>query len=405
MHTILYKYFEWDLQYKYLLVVCVRYRQVDAIQKEPSPDLFRTFRVKWFSNPALSYAHLDYPTLVPSLHAATYDSLGHVDEFVTKFWPVWMLLFLLLALASLNRSGKSRFHAPSLALLGILLLPVIQKDVQWEGSTLPMIFFTVLGFVQCAFWLAGKDRARLGLGLTLLFGAAMTKFEGFIFLALVGSWILLLPSARPSLKLSPRFWPVLAFWFLAALPFVCLRIQIPTLHYESGWAGYALHNSVSTLSNWPGLFLILLARMFVSADFANWSGEGGQLHWTGKWDGLSSLYSHPTLGLAWLCLFMAVALWFAVPARRQVIVWTLAMLVRALAAFSMVFASFVNITNLDQVIGYTADSIAGRYLLPVLLAWFATMMTVFFTEPPSATSISSSPVAKSSVDRHVPEIV
>ena len=361
--------------------------------------------VKWFSNPALSYAHLDYPTLVPSLHAATYDSLGHVDEFVTKFWPVWMLLFLLLALASLNRSGKSRFHAPSLALLGILLLPVIQKDVQWEGSTLPMIFFTVLGFVQCAFWLAGKDRARLGLGLTLLFGAAMTKFEGFIFLALVGSWILLLPSARPSLKLSPRFWPVLAFWFLAALPFVCLRIQIPTLHYESGWAGYALHNSVSTLSNWPGLFLILLARMFVSADFANWSGEGGQLHWTGKWDGLSSLYSHPTLGLAWLCLFMAVALWFAVPARRQVIVWTLAMLVGALAAFSMVFASFVNITNLDQVIGYTADSIAGRYLLPVLLAWFATMMTVFFTEPPSATSISSSPVAKSSVDRHVPEIV
>ena len=77
---------------------------------------------------------------------------------------------------------------------------------------------------------------------------------------------------------------------------------------------------------------------------------------------------------------MAVALWFAVPARRQVIVWTLAMLVGALAAFSGVFASFVNITNLDQVIGYTADNIAGRYLLPVLLAWFATMMTVFFAE-------------------------
>ena len=80
---------------------------------------------------------------------------------------------------------------------------------------------------------------------------------------------------------------------------------------------------------------------------------------------------------------MAVALWFAVPARRQVIVWTLAMLVGALAAFSGVFASFVNITNLGQVIGYTADNIAGRYLLPVLLAWFATMMTVFFAEPPS----------------------
>ena len=144
--------------------------------------------------------------------------------------------------------------------------------------------------------------------------------------------------------------------------------------------------------------MILLARLFVNADFANWSGEGGRLHWIGRWDGFSSLYNHPTLGLAWLCLLMTVALWFAVPARRQVVVWTLAMLVSALAAFSGVFASFVNITNLDQVIGYTADNIAGRYLLPVLLAWFATMMTVFFAELPSFASISSSPVAKSSVD-------
>ena len=67
-----------------------------------------------------------------------------------------------------------------------------------------------------------------------------------------------------------------------------------------------------------------------------------------QWDGLLLLYNHSTLGLAWLCLLMAVALWFAVPARRQVIVWTLAMLVGALAAFSGVFASFVNITNLDK---------------------------------------------------------
>ena len=210
--------------------------------------------VQWFSNPRLAHAHLDYPTLVPSLHAATYDSLGHVNEFVTKFWPTWMLLFLLAALASLNRGGKSWIRAPSFALLGILLLPATQKYVQMEGGTLPMIFFTVMGFVQCALWLVGKDRARLGLGLTLLFGAAMAQFEGFIFLALVGSWMLLLPSARPSLKPSPRLWRVLAFCFLAALPFICLRVQIPVLHYESGWAGYALHNPGSTLSDWPGTF-------------------------------------------------------------------------------------------------------------------------------------------------------
>ncbi len=350
--------------------------------------------VQWFSNPRLAHAHLDYPTLVPSLHAATYDSLGHVDEFVTKFWPTWMLLFLVTALASMNHGVKGRFYAPYFGLLGILLLPVTQSYVQMEGGTLPMVFFTVLGLVQCALWLMEKDRARLGLGLTLLFGAAMAKFEGFIFLALVGSWMLLLPAARPSMKPSPRLWRVLGFCVLAALPYLCLRVQIPSLHFESGWAGYALHDPGRTLSNWPGLFLVLLARLFVSPDFANWSGEGGQLHWIGRWDGLSSLYNYPTLGLAWLCLFMAVALWFAVPTRRPVVIWTLVMLVGALAAFSGVFASFVNITDLTRVIGYTADNTAGRYLLPLLLAWFTTLMVIFFAELPSSASFSSSPDAK-----------
>ncbi|MGA2786864.1 MAG: hypothetical protein ABSF60_05005 [Verrucomicrobiota bacterium] len=347
--------------------------------------------VQWFSNPRLAHAHLDYPTLVPSLHAATFDSLGHVDEFVTRFWPAWMLLFLVGALASLNHTGKRWFHAPSFALLGLLLLPTIQRYVQWEGGTVPMIFFTVLGFVQCALWLMEKDRIRLGLGLTLLFGAAMAKLEGFIFLALVGSWLLLLPSARPSTEPSPRVWRVLAFCLLAALPFICLRVQIPALHYESGWAGYALHDPASLLSNWPGIFMILLARLFLSPDFANWSGDGGRLHWIGRWDGLSSLYNHSTLGLAWLCLWLTVALWFAIPARRRVIVWILAMLVGALAAFSGVFASFVSITTAQQatqVIGYTKDHIAGRYLLPVLVAWFITIITMLFRDPPSAASIS-----------------
>jgi len=336
--------------------------------------------VQWLSNPRLAHVHLDYPTLVPSLHAATYDSLGHVDEFVTKFWPAWLLLFLIGALASLTRAGKSWFHAPSFALLGLLLLPATQMFVQMEGGTLPMVFFTVMGFVQCALWLVGKDRARLGLGLTLLFGAAMAKFEGFIFLALVGSWMLLLPSARPSLKPPPRLWRVLAFCFLAALPFICLRVQIPSLHYESGWAGYALHHPGSTLSNWPGIFMMQLARLFVSPDFANWSGEGGRLHWIGRWDGFSSLYNHLTLGLAWLCLLLTVALWFAVPARRQVIVWILTMFVGATAALSGVFVSLVSIKGLAETTLYTSDLDGGRYLLPVLLAWFATIMTMFFAD-------------------------
>jgi len=345
--------------------------------------------VQWFSNPRLADAHLDYPPLVPSLHAATYDSLGHVDEFVTKFWPTWMLFFLLATLASLNRGGKGRFYAPYFGLLGVLLLPATQKYAQMEGGILPMVFFTVMGFVQCALWLAGKDPARLGLGLMLLFGAAMSKFEGFIFLALVGSWLLLLPSARPSWKLWPCFWRPVAFCLLAALPFVCLRHQIPIVNYESNWAGHILHHPatlLATLSNWLRLFKVELARLFVNPSFANWNGEGGQLHWIGKWSGLSSLYNPSTLGLAWLCLLLTVALWFAIPTRRQIAVWILAMFLGAVAALSGVFACFVNIRSLDAVIGYTADAHGARYLLPMLLAWFATTLTMLFSDQPSIES-------------------
>jgi len=361
--------------------------------------------VQWFSNPRLAHAHLDYPTLVPSLHAATYDSIGQVDDYVTKFWPAWMLFFLLASLASLNRGGSGRFHAPHFAVLGLLLLPATQKYVQMEGGTLPMIFFTVMGFVQCALWLVGKDHVRLGLGLTFLLGAAMSKFEGFIFLALAGSWLLLVPSARPGLRAPPNLWRVLAFWFLAALPFVCLRVQIPVLHFESGWAGYALHNPGTTLSNCPWIFMILLARLFVSSDFADWNGEGGGMHWTGRWDGFSSLYNHTTLGLAWLGLFMTVACWFAMPARRQAAVWALAMLVGAIAAFSLVFASLFNVTNLVSAIGYTEDHIAGRYLLPILLAWFATIMTLFFANWQSslATPVPENLVTNSSATLKSPD--
>jgi hypothetical protein len=351
--------------------------------------------VKWFSTPRLVLAHLDYPTLVPSLHAATYDSIGHVDEFVTKFWPTWMLLLLLAALASLNRGRKAWVHGPHYFLLGLLLLPAIQYYVHMEGGTMPMVFFTVLGMVECAVWLMERERGRLGLGLTLMFGAAMTKFEGFVFLAVVAGWLLMLPSARPSLQLRPGLWRVGVFWLLAALPFVCLRLQITSVNYESGWAGYALRHPGLTLSSWPLLFGIVLCRLFVSLDFASWDAGGGGVEWTGKWEGISSLYNHTTLGLAWLCLLLTVGVWLAAPGRRPVIVWAVVVVVSAIGALNGVFASFVGIRGLPQVIAsFNNVESAGRYLLPILVAWSATMLTVAFAAPPSVASAAGANTPK-----------
>jgi tetratricopeptide (TPR) repeat protein len=66
------------------------------------------------------------------------------------------------------------------------------------------------------------------------------------------------------------------------------------------------------------------------------------------------------------------------------------MLVGATVALSGVFVSFVSIQCLSEVIGYTNDDAGGRYLLPVLLAWFATILTMFFAVPSSATTADRS---------------
>ena len=303
-----------------------------------------------------------------------------------------MLFFLLGALASRYQAGNKWGHVPAFALLGLLLLPATQEYAHMEGSTMPMTFFTVLGFVQCTNWLLGKDPARLGLGLTFLFGGAMTHLEGLIFMALAAGWILLLPSARPGWKLPPAFWRVLAFWFLAALPYACLRVRIPSLHFESGWAGYALHHPGSTLLIWPCIFLIQSARMFAGPDWANWAGDDGQIHWIGKWDGLSSLYDPATLGLTWLCLLLTIVLWVALPARRRVIIWPLAMFFGAAIAFSGVFASLLSVQGLSETINYTLTG--GRYLFPVLAAWYAAILTILFAGPPDATSSQATSPAR-----------
>jgi hypothetical protein len=222
-----------------------------------------------------------------------------------------------------------------------------------------------------------------------MFGAAMAKFEGVIFLALAMGWIFVLPSARPSLEKLRQFWPTLTFCFLTALPFICLRIQIPALHFESGWAAYAMAHPIITLSSAPKILLIMVARLFVDPAFARWSAADGQLHWTGQWDGPSSLYNHLTPGLPWVCVLMTILLWLAVPARRPIVLWMVAVYASAMIVFSIVFASFVSISGLnDTISARTANNEAGRYLFPMLLAWAFTMIILFFGDSTSSTSDS-----------------
>jgi len=43
------------------------------------------------------------------------------------------------------------------------------------------------------------------------------------------------------------------------------------------------------------------------------------------------------------------------------------------------------------VLGYTADAHGARYLLPMLLAWFATTLTLLFSSQPGSEPIPATP--------------
>ena len=74
------------------------------------------------------------------------------------------------------------------------------------------------------------------------------------------------------------------------------------------------------------LVLAMIARMFLDPGLATWSVDAGHLHWTGKFEGFSSLYHHSNLGLPWLALELTAALWFFLPARRRLVLWLFAVL-------------------------------------------------------------------------------
>jgi hypothetical protein len=254
---------------------------------------------------------------------------------------------------------------------------------------MPMIFFVSLGCMQCSLALMEKNQMRLALGMALLFGAAMCKFEGVLFFAIAAGWILLIPSARPSLKFSARLWPVIIFCVFIVLPFICLRAQIPVLNYESHWMSYMKSNPALALTNAPKIFLMLLARLFVNPNFANWSNADGTFHWTGKWEGLLSLYHN--LGIGWMCILLSIAVWFALPSRRYALIWIIFVFASAVAVMSLVFSSFISIRgSLDRILfTFTADAGGGRYLFPMLWAWAAAVLTILFAEPSTPKEIIS----------------
>jgi hypothetical protein len=350
----------------------------------------------WFKNPALAYAHMDYPLLATLLHTLTYGVLGHVDEFVTKFWNQWMLLLLGLAILGAGKfpGGKKPWLLAAVA-TAVILLPQTLDFTRKEGGTIPMVFFASLSSLQLAIGMAEKNHDRIRLGLLLMMGTAMVKFEGVV---LFGFWVILLLLDKDSRTV---FWPLTriglagVFGIVGWLPYAFLRLHGTALNAESAWPRQLVENTGTILKILPANLLAFVSRRFLNNDFAAWSApDNAHAVWTGKWLGLSSFVDQSTLGLGWACLILVLLAWW----RGGTVRWTVLRLFLVFLGFA-VFLCIVwssarsNPLNYTQSLAGSESITGGRYLYPAFMAWFVAGFVLLVRTAPVET-ISPAPVVE-----------
>jgi hypothetical protein len=341
----------------------------------------------WFKNPTLAYAHLDYPVTVPLLHTLTYGAIGHLNEFVTKFWNQWMLLLLGAAVLG---AGKFPYKKPwliaSVATV-VILMPMSVEFARTEGGTIPMFFFTVISSLQIALGMAEQRPERIRLGLLLLMATAMVKFEGVVLLAFWGAVLLLDKDSRAAFLPLRKIALVGLLGFAGWIPYLIFRLHHPAPHPESAWLGDLVKNFGSILTIAPMTCLAFLSRRFFNNDFANWiSPDNQHAVWSGKWMGLESFFDSATLGLGWMCLLVFIVAWWHGGKLR----WT----VVRLSLVFLVFALFIGVvwcSTHSEPLNYTgalsgSERITGgRYLYPAMMSWFVAGFVLLVRAAPEKT--------------------
>jgi hypothetical protein len=340
---------------------------------------------RWFRNPGLAYAHFaDYPLLVPLLHALTYGALGHVNEFVTKFWNQWMLLLLAWAVLGAGRFPEKRPWLAGSVAVAIALLPMTRQYALMEGATVPMLFYTVLSSVQLAIGVVEQQAGRVRLGLLLLMAAAMVRSEGVL---LLGLWVILIMLDRksrvalwPLRRLGWAGWLGIAAWF----PYVVFRLQGPVPHPASAWVSLLFTNTRAVVHILPMTWIGMLARRFLNNGFALWdSPDNEHAVWEGHWAGWQSLGEQSTQGMSWVCVLLVVGAWFR-GGRLRWMVFCLFLVFMAFLTVVSFYWSTVESNPMDYTMALFGSGLlgGGRYLYPVLMAWFVAGVILLLRESP-----------------------
>jgi hypothetical protein len=133
-----------------------------------------------FSNPTLTFVHLDYPILQPVLEASFFRAIGaidlrlwHLELWVVLTAAIWTMAWLL---APLGRRWLW------VIVLGVLTLAnVVTANVTVGYADVTMAALLGCGTLAFGIWLDGGHRAHAILGALFVAGAANVKNEGLAF--------------------------------------------------------------------------------------------------------------------------------------------------------------------------------------------------------------------------------
>ena len=191
--------------------------------------MYDALPTEFFGSSAYSFAHGEYPLLVPVFEATHFRAMGTADTQAmhAQFWVLlvafsWALAFL---------AWRARRSVLTFGIVAALTtLPPMYAQLLTGYADIPLAFFLALGMLLLGYWLANRRSAELLLAALFLAAAANTKNEGLMaaVIALVVAAILAVTERRRSLV---PFAGALAVFALGVLPW---RIWTKVHDIESG---------------------------------------------------------------------------------------------------------------------------------------------------------------------------
>jgi len=324
----------------------------------------------WVRQPGLAYAHWDYPLLVPCLYLLDYGIVGGVDEFVNKVWPFWMVVALCVGTLSLAKFWQRPHPLPILAVVIFCFMPATIYFIRQEGGTMPTVFFVSLAAIMLVSAIVRADELYLAVGMLSAAGAAMSKFEGIIYLVI--SFCVMLPICWRRGWLNKHvLWRSALICLLCALPYLWFRLDKPIAHPESSWWRDGLATPAATLHRFPQALFLNFGGRFFGPGFFQWrSDDHNHLVWAGKWTGINSFFNEQLYFLPWIMLVVLAFAWRQKPIRRAVTVLS-ALIIGVLAILALSISCLPamqgDVTNLIQ---FSTSNEVGRYSYPFITAWF-----------------------------------